>query len=165
MSLNNPFKIKLKNYTDNRGFLTELYNQKKFNFKCKHSIYSESKKNVIRGIHFRTIPELKILYLLEGKIIDYCISLKKNKKKIYKFVINSGEGLFIPKSFAHGYECLEKKNKMIYFLSDNYKHNFQSGIMWNDKDLNIKWKVKKPILSHRDKNLLTYKSILSKNYY
>ena len=90
---------------------------------------------------------------------------KKGSKKIYKFNLKSGEGLYIPNAFAHGYECLEKKNSIIYFLSDNYKHHLQSGIIWNDKQLNINWKVKKPILSYRDKNLLSYKQIKLKNYY
>ena len=166
MNLNQPFKIKLEILSDKRGFLTELYSQKKTKLKFKHSIFSTSKKNVIRGFHFRIKPEIKILYVLEGKINDYCINLNKNgKKKIYRFNLKPKEGLFIPSGFAHGYECLEEKNDIIYFLSDNYKHHLQSGIIWNDKKLNIKWKIKKPILSFRDKDLLSYKEIKLQRYY
>ena len=29
----------------------------------------------------------------------------------------------------------------------------EKTLKWNDQDINIKWKIKKPILSYKDKNL------------
>tara|TARA_B100000579_G_C22798634_1_gene838517 strand:+ start:136 stop:630 length:495 start_codon:yes stop_codon:yes gene_type:complete len=157
MKLNKPFKIKLKKINDKRGFLSELYNKKKIKFNFQHSIISQSKKNVIRGLHFRKKPENKILYVIKGSIIDFCINLKN--KRIYKFKINEGEGIFIPPKFAHGYECKGKENLIIYYLSWPYNKSLQSGIIWNDKDLNIKWTIKKPIISNKDLKLKTFKQI------
>ena len=161
MKFNKPFKIKIKKINDKRGFLAELYNKKKIKLNFQHSIISHSKKNVIRGLHFRKKPENKLLYVLKGCINDFCINLKN--KKIYRFKISEGEGLFIPPKYAHGYECKHKKNIVIYYLSWPYKKYLQSGITWNDKDLKIRWSVKKPIISIKDLKLKKFKEVI-KNF-
>jgi len=163
MKYNKPTKFKIQKFVDSRGFLAELYSKNKINLQFRHSIISISKKNVIRGLHFRIKPEYKILCVIKGKIKDFCINLKK--KEIKKFVLKENECLLIPPGYAHGYECYSKENIVIYFLSWPYSSKLQSGIFWADKDLNLKWKIKKPILSKRDKNLLTFRKILNKKYY
>ncbi len=163
MNLSQPFKFKIKKYKDKRGFLSEIFSKKKININFNHSIISVSKKNVIRGLHFRIKPEYKVLYLLKGEIDDYCINLKT--KKIHKFKLRSNECLLIPPGYAHGYECFKKENILIYFLSWPYNANLQSGIYYKDKDLNINWKTKKAITSNRDKKLDSFKKILEKKYY
>ena len=57
----------------------------------------------------------------------------------------------MPNNFAHGYECLSRDCLVLYHL-DNYRSiKGENGISYNDKDLNIKWVTKKPIISKRDK--------------
>ena len=163
MKLNKPFKIKLKKFKDKRGFLSEIISQKKLKLNFKHSIISVSKKNVIRGLHFRTKPEYKIMYLVKGEINDHCVNLK-NKKK-YKFKLKKNECLLIPPGYAHGYECIKQDNILIYFLSWPYNPKLQSGIIYNDKELKIKWSIKKPIISERDQNLENFNLIKAKKYY
>ena len=74
-----PIKFKIKKFNDTRGFLGELHSKKRINLNFNHSIISNSKKNVIRGLHFRIKPEYKILYIVKGKIKDFCFHLKKKK--------------------------------------------------------------------------------------
>ena len=160
MKLNKPLKVKLKKHNDRRGYLAELYNKKNINLNFQHSIISASKKNVIRGLHFRKKPEYKLLYVLEGKINDFCVSLKTGK--IYKFSMKKNEGLLIPPNYAHGYECLKNNNILIYYLTWPYNSKLQSGIIWNDKTLKINWSIKKPIISSKDKKLQSFKTIKTK---
>ena len=56
-----------------------------------------------------------------------------------------------------------KKNIVIYYLSWPYKKYLQSGIIWNDKDLKIRWSVKKPIISIKDFKLKKFKEVI-KNF-
>ena len=163
MNLSQPFKFKIKKYIDKRGYLSEILSKKKINLNFKHSIISVSKKNVIRGLHFRIKPEYKILYLFKGEIVDYCVNLKTKKK--FKFKLKNNDCLLIPPGYAHGYECFKKENILIYFLSWPYNSQLQSGIYYKDKDLNINWKTKKAITSDRDKKLDSFKKILEKKYY
>ena len=58
--------------------------------------------------------------------------------------------LIVPNHYAHGYECLSKNSTIIYYL-DNYRNiKGENGILYNDKNLKIKWKTKHPIISKRD---------------
>ena len=70
--------------------------------------------------------------------------------------MKEGQSVYIPKHFAHGYECLSKSATILYHL-DNYRDaKNEAGLPYNDKDLRIKWKTKKPILSKRDKNHMSF---------
>ena len=68
----------------------------------------------------------------------------------------------MPNNFAHGYECLSKDSLVLYHL-DNYRSvKGENGISYNDKDLNIKWLTKKPIISKRDRSSNSF-AYLKKN--
>jgi dTDP-4-dehydrorhamnose 3,5-epimerase len=147
-----PEKIKLKKFDDDRGYLLELL-PKKFKNLFKYSIITSSKKNVIRGLHYdKWLNEKKLIYILKGEILDVTVDVKK-KKKIYYNKLKKGDALFIPSEFAHGYKCLAKENVLLYFLSKNYNPKNQNGIFWEDKKLMIKWNIKNPIISTKDKML------------
>ena len=150
-----PKKVKLKKFKDSRGSLVELL-PRSINKKFIYSIISKSKKNVIRGMHYDLeLKEEKLVYILEGKILDVCINLSKGKyfKKKFYNVLQSGDAILIPKGYAHGYRCYGEKNLLIYFLTKRYNKKNSSGIIWNDKSLKIKWKITKPIISNRDLKL------------
>lgn len=154
-----PIKSTCKQYKDIRGQLSEI-TPKKINKKFSYSILTESKKDVIRGMHFnKVMNEEKLLVILKGKILDVTINLNKGKNfgKIFYFKLKKNDILFIPKGFAHGYLCLGKKNTVLYLLNKKYSNKNNTGFCWNDKNFNIKWGIKKPILSMKDKFLKEYK--------
>ena len=154
-----PIKSTCKQYKDIRGHLSEI-TPKKINKKFSYSILTESKKDVIRGMHFnKVMNEEKLLFILKGKILDVTINLNKGKNfgKIFYFNLKKNDILFIPKGFAHGYLCLGKKNTILYLLNKKYLNKNNTGFCWNDKNFNIKWGIKKPILSMKDKILKEYK--------
>jgi len=154
-----PIKSTCKQYKDVRGHLSEI-TPKKINKKFSYSILTESKKNVIRGMHFnKVMNEEKLLFILKGKILDVTINLNKGKNfgKIFYFNLKKNDILFIPKGFAHGYLCLGEKNTILYLLNKKYSNKNNTGFCWNDKNFNIKWGIKKPILSNKDKFLKEYK--------
>ena len=161
--------IKFKKNRDKRGYLAETYRKEKFGSKkLIFDYFVFSKKNVLRGFHFQyKNQQAKYITVLKGKILDCVIDLRKNSKTFgVTFKINlsekNGLSLFIPKGFAHSYLTLAKENIVCYKLSDYYKPRFESGIVWNDKDININWPVKKPLLSKKDDNLPTFKTFVNK---
>ena len=164
--------IKLKKHSDNRGSLIETYRKKVLGGERLIFDYKVfSKKNIIRGFHFQyKYPQVKHITVLKGKILDCVIDLRKNSKTFGKhFKITLSEknqlSLYIPSGFAHSYLSLEKENIVYYKLSNYYQPRYESGIIWNDKDLKIKWPTKKPLVSQKDKNLNTYKVFLKKFRY
>ena len=148
--------IKTKIYKDDRGFFKEVEKnqllKKKFIFDC----LSFSKKNTLRGLHLqKKKSQAKIITVVDGKILDVVVDLRKKSKTYGKhFAIeiskNSDFSLFIPENFAHGFLCLSK-TCTVYYKCTNYRNEkTETTIKWNDRDLKIKWPVKKPILSSKD---------------
>ena len=96
------FLIKTKNNYDNRGFFREIYIKKNFNKNFIFDYYSLSKKNTVKGLHFQmNKPQDKLIILLKGRIIDYCLDLRKNSKtflNLFKIKLSAkkGDALFVP---------------------------------------------------------------------
>ena len=161
--------IQSKSYKDNRGLFKEDY-KKKF-FKNKNFVFgctSSSKRNVIRGLHLQTkYSQEKYVSVLKGAIIDVVVDLRKKSKmygKHYKVILsdNNAKSIFIPAGFAHGFLALKKEN-IIYYTCTNYRSaKHEIGILWNDKDLKVKWPIKNPIISKKDKRNLRFKDFLKK---
>ena len=155
--IDKPRHLKQIIHKDSRGSLTEIFLKKKIKFNFCKCITVTSKKNVIRGLHFqKKFAQHKIIFVLKGIVNDFVVDIRKKSKtfgKVYKFILTPGEALIIPKKFAHGYSSLAKENIVIYFLSEDWHPSYESGIIWNDKFLNINWGIKKPILSKKDKLL------------
>ena len=73
----------------------------------------------------------------------------------------NSRSLYIPPGFAHGFCGLDKENYIIYSCTKYRNKQSEIGIMWNDKDLKIKWPIKKPLLSNKDKENFSFKKIKS----
>ena len=100
-----PKIIKSKIYKDKRGSLKEIFKSKDYNKKFKFFLLVSSKKNVFRGFHFQKPKQQeKLVVVVKGKIIDYCIDLRKKSKtfgKVFKFTLKEKSVLLVPKGFAH----------------------------------------------------------------
>jgi dTDP-4-dehydrorhamnose 3,5-epimerase len=160
MQIKTPKKIKGQIFKDNRGFFQECFKKEKIKFNPVFSALSFSKKNVIRGLHLQLKKKQKIfITVLQGKILDICVDVNIKSKdfgKIFKNTLNSGDMLYIPTGYAHGFAALEKENLIMYQFSEYRHENSEIGILHNDKHLNIKWRVKKPIQSKKDKNNISF---------
>ena len=166
--INTKFKglkiIKGINHNDKRGYFREIY-KKKF-IKRKNFIFwciSKSKKNVIRGLHLqRKIKQDLHVSVLKGKIYDIAVDLRKNSKTYSKYSCNilsekNSTSLVVPAGFAHGFCALENENVVLYGISNYRSKKDEVGILWNDSSLNIKWPLKKPLVSKKDKSNITLK--------
>ena len=144
-------------FNDNRGYLREIYKNKKINQNLIFSIISKSKKNVLRGLHIQLqAPQAKIITVTSGKVMDVAVDLRKNSKtfgKYYSIVISekSDFSFYIPEGFAHGFLCLSKSCTVNYKCSRYRDSKSEATLDWKDKSIAIKWPIKNPILSDKDK--------------
>ena len=159
-NIDGPKKLKTTLYKDSRGYFKEVYQKKIINnLDFPFDIMSYSKKNVLRGLHIQTKkPQAKIITVTHGKILDVAVDLRKNSKNFGKYVAlkisdNDDFSFYIPKGFAHGFLCLSRECTVNYKCSDYREPQSEKTLTWNDSDVNIKWSVKKPILSDKDENL------------
>lgn len=163
--------IKRPTHNDNRGFLKELFEQNKIKKKFIFDYFSSSKKNVIRGLHLQLKkPQAKLISVMTGKIFDVVLDCRKGSSTFGRhFTINISAkdniSLYIPEGFAHGF-CSLENNTILYYKNSNYRNKkYEAGILWNDKDLKIKWPIKKPKISLRDKKNSSFSKFLnSKNF-
>ena len=165
--INTKFKglkiIQQIKHNDERGNLRETFIKKIIKWdKLIFDYATTSKKNVLRGFHFQSkFLQAKYESVLKGKILDCVIDLRKKSKtfgKSFKIELsdNNCKSLYIPEGFAHAYYSFSKVNIIYYKLSNYYRPKFEDGILWSDKSLNIKWPIKKPIISKKDKKLKTF---------
>ena len=153
--------VKQKENKDNRGSLRETFNNKILKEKFIFEYCTTSRKNVLRGFHFQTkFKQSKYVNVVKGKILDVVIDLRRKSKtfgKTFKIILSKKNalGLYIPAGFAHAYYSYDKENIIYYKLDNYYAPRYESGIVYNDKNLDIKWPKKKMRISKKDKNLLT----------
>ena len=151
-------KVKTKIFKDKRGFFKEIYKNKILKKKFIFDVMSYSKKGVLRGLHIQTkFPQAKLITVTSGKIMDVAVDLRKNSKnfgKYYSTIISqdSDFSLFIPEGFAHGFLCLSQTCTINYKCSEYRDKKSEKTLRWDDEQTNIKWLIKKPILSLKDKN-------------
>jgi len=164
-------KIKIKGITlykskinkDSRGYFTEIYKKKLLKKNLIFHCLSSSKKFVLRGLHLQIKnSQAKFITAVSGKIFDVAVDLRRKSKTFGKFFkitlpYKSYNSIYIPEGFAHGF-CGLSKNNIIYYCCSNYREKrHEVGILWNDKDLKIKWPLKNPILSKKDQNNITFR--------
>ena len=145
-------------YKDQIGSFKETYKKKilKQNKELIFHCTSISKQNVLRGLHIQTKkPQAKFLSIIKGRIFDVMVDLRKNSKtfgKHFSIILSNQRysSIYIPEGLAHGFCGLDRENIVYYGCSNYRKKKHEIGILWNDKDLKIKWPVKLPILSKKE---------------
>ncbi len=167
-------EIRPKVFPDSRGWFTELYKIDSFktledpaNFVQDNLSYS--KKGVLRGLHLQLPPyqQAKLVTVITGSVLDVVVDLRQNSDTFgqsYKCLLDSRihNMLVIPEGFAHGFSALEDVT-FFYKCSSVYNPQCETGICWNDPDLNIDWEVTDPILSDKDASLPTLRELLRKS--
>jgi len=158
----NAYIIKNKFQKDDRGSFIKFKQEIKIkNKKIKFDqfCYSLNKdRYTLRGIHYQKYPfqEEKLITCVEGKILDIIIDVNKKSDTYlsHKFInLNQSNmlSLYIGKDYAHGFLTLSKNATILYQIKGIYKKFKQTGMLWNDPLLNIKWPKKPSVISARDK--------------
>lgn len=165
--------IKPDIFKDERGFFLETWSQRHieslgFQWNFIQDNVAKSKYGTLRGLHFQAPPfaQAKYVTALWGKVLDVVVDLRKSSKtfgKCYSVVLDADDPriLFVPEGFAHGYAVLSEDCLFSYKCIGFYNKAAEGGVIWNDVDLNIDWKIENPILSEKDTKLPIFKDFTS----
>ncbi|MGQ0738890.1 MAG: dTDP-4-dehydrorhamnose 3,5-epimerase [Bacteroidota bacterium] len=154
-------------FEDNRGWFFESYNEHVFkeqglDIRWVQDNHSSSLYGVIRGLHYQLPPfaQNKLVRVLRGKILDVVVDIRKDSPtfgKSWSKVLSAKkrQQLFIPAGFAHGFSVLSEKAELFYKCDAFYNKESEAGIIYNDAELNIDWRIpeKNAIVSEKDKQL------------
>ncbi|WP_411910977.1 dTDP-4-dehydrorhamnose 3,5-epimerase [Clostridium estertheticum] len=157
--------IEPKVFGDNRGYFMETYNKNDFfeaglKMEFVQDNESKSKKGVLRGLHFQTKhTQGKLVRVTKGQVFDVAVDLRIGSATFGKWegVILTDENkkqFYVPEGFAHGFLVLSDEAVFNYKCTDYYAPEYDSGVLWNDKDIAIKWPldgIEEILLSDKDK--------------
>lgn len=160
-------------FGDDRGYFLESFNLEQFEenispIKFVQDNESKSSKGVLRGLHFQKPPfnQAKLVRCIEGKVMDVAVDIRKGSPTYGKHVAIelSGENkrqLFVPRGFAHGFSVLSETAVFAYKVDNTYAPEYDAGIKYDDKYLNINWGLteNEVQLSEKDKNLSFFKDL------
>lgn len=154
-------------FEDDRGYFYESYNRQTLkrsgiDVAFVQDNQSLSSKGVIRGLHYQLNPyaQTKLVRVIAGTIFDVALDLRRGSPTFGKYfgIELSDENklqLFIPQGFAHGFSVLSEKAVVMYKTDDYYKKEAERGIVFNDPDLQIDWKIDLAVacVSERDRQM------------
>ena len=162
--------LKPRIFSDSRGYFYESYNRQVLHatgisYDFVQDNQSESAYGVIRGLHYQLNPyaQAKLVRVLQGTVYDVAVDLRvgsPNYGEYYGIELSSKNKLqlMIPKGFAHGFSVLSGKALVLYKTDHYYSKDAERGIRFNDRKLNIDWKVapSELIVSDRDQSLQAF---------
>ena len=159
-------------YVDDRGFFLESFEKERYRElgiteEFVQDNHSRSMKNVLRGLHFtKDKPQAQLLTVMRGKIFDVVVDIRKESHTFGQWFGTelSDEGprqIYMAHGFAHGFCVLSEYADVHYKVSQRYVPGDEGGLLWNDPDVCIDWPVRTPIISKRDRNHPSLRSLSS----
>lgn len=172
LDLKGAYKIQPFYATDDRGGFVKDYNIDMFKangieHELKEVFYTISKRGVIRATHFQLVKQqAKLVRCISGHVYDVIVDLRSDSPTFGQWCgfDLTGENqveLYIPQFFGHGYLVIED-SIVSYKCGEVFYGEGDSGIIYNDPDINIKWPfeliggVENLIISEKDKNLMSF---------
>ncbi|MHB1277751.1 MAG: dTDP-4-dehydrorhamnose 3,5-epimerase [Bacteroidia bacterium] len=160
-------------FEDERGFFAEVYRKDQFTeYGIKEEFvqdnHSRSSKGVLRGLHFQWEPPMgKLMRVTFGEAFLVAVDIRKNSPTLgqwYGERVNAANKkmVYAPAGFARGFCVLSDAAEIQYKCTGHYNNKAESGILWNDPELGIKWPVTDPILSGKDMQAQTLSAWLDR---
>lgn len=160
-------------FGDERGYFFESYNRKSFEeegleYDFVQDNESFSRYGTVRGIHLQlgNHAQAKLVRVVQGTVLDVAVDLRPNSKTFGKWhsIELSAENhkqLLIPRGFGHGFSVLSESAIFQYKVDNYYSKESEAGIIFNDVELNIDWRIpsEKIIVSDKDKNLGSFANL------
>lgn len=151
-------------FEDERGYFFESYNKPLFAslglpMEFVQDNQSFSVKGVLRGLHMQNEPfaQGKLVRVCSGQVLDVAVDLRVGSPTFGQyetFLLDAklANMAYIPEGFGHGFVALED-SIFSYKCTNVYNKAAESGIRWDDPDLNINWGISNPIVSDKDQEL------------
>ena len=163
--LQGAFLIEPERRGDERGFFARTWCQREFEahgLRCRWvqcNLSFNRKKGTLRGMHYQAAPygEAKLVRCTMGAIYDVIIDLRVDSPTFKQWVAveltaDNRHILFIPESFAHGFQTLEDNTEVFYQMSQFYAPEYARGVRWDDPAFGIAWPAHERTISERDRN-------------
>ena len=146
--------IRTDRLSDARGYFCETFRRSAFAEKgILHDFVQDNQSSsdsvgTVRGLHFQRPPfaQAKLIRVLNGAIRDVVVDLRRSSPTFGKHLAveldsDTGDQLFVPKGFAHGFCTRLPKTVVFYKVDQVYAPSHDGGLYWADPALAIEWPV------------------------
>ncbi len=153
--LKGAFIIELELHKDERGFFARTFCRREFE---AHGLNSEVVQRntsfnlvagTVRGMHYQKPPfrEAKLVRCVRGGIHDVIVDLRANSptyRHHYAATLTADNrrALFVPESFAHGFQTLTDDAEIEYQMSESYAPGSAAGFRYDDPTFAISWPLR-----------------------
>lgn len=151
-----------KVFGDERGFFMETWRAERYKEAGLPSHFvqdnlSFSQRGVLRGLHFQNPDQQgKLVYVLQGEVYDVAVDIRVGSPTFGEWtaVTLSSENkrqFYVPEGFAHGFLVTSDSALFAYKCTAKYNARAEASVLWNDPEIGIKWPIKDPALSEKDR--------------
>jgi len=162
--------IEPRAFRDDRGFFLESFQAERYRDNGIVDVFvqdnhSRSRQGVLRGLHFQVRrPQAQIVTVIRGRIFDAAVDLRAGSATFGRWygIELSDEGprqLYMAPGFAHGFCVLSEFADLHYKVTRRYDHADEGGLVWDDRDVGIRWPISDPIVSDRDRSYPTLRQL------
>ena len=159
------FVIQPEKRKDDRGFFARTFCREEFLAHGLNPAVSQcnvsfnKRSGTLRGMHYQISPfaETKLVRCISGAIFDVIIDLRESSETFTQYFAlelsaPSGNMLYIPEGFAHGFQTLRDDTEVFYQMSQPYAPDSARGVRWDDPAFAIQWPAAERIILERDRN-------------
>jgi dTDP-4-dehydrorhamnose 3,5-epimerase len=150
-------------FQDDRGFFLEAFRKDQFlemglPGEFVQDNHSRSVRGVLRGLHFQWDPPMgKLMRVTVGTAFLVAVDIRKGSPTLGQWfgIEASAENrkqVWAPAGFARGFCVLSEYAEIQYKCTGIYSSRGESGILWNDPEIGIRWPIKDPTLSGKDES-------------
>lgn len=163
--------LKQQRHEDERGWFAREFCAEKLQTYGLHSAFPQGNLShnnamgTLRGMHFQAAPhgEIKIVRCLVGKVFDVIVDLRANSPQFgqwagVELTADTGDAIYIPEGFAHGFQTLCNNVLLHYRMGANYIATAAQGIRYDDPAVGIQWPLPVSVIGQRDLNWGAIKS-------
>jgi dTDP-4-dehydrorhamnose 3,5-epimerase len=158
LPLSGAYLIKPESRDDDRGSFARTFCTREFAAEGLETQFVQAnmstnvRAGTVRGLHFQRPPfaEVKLVRCIRGSVYDVVVDIRENSPTYgthfgVELSETNGLSIYVPVSFAHGYQSLTNAAAVHYMVSEFYAPDHEAGVHHADPFIGIRWPL--PVIS------------------
>jgi dTDP-4-dehydrorhamnose 3,5-epimerase len=164
-SIPGAYLIELELREDDRGYNARIWCEREFEEQgltariAQSNVLYNRRRGTLRGMHYQAPPyaEAKVFRVTRGAIHDVIVDLRPDseaygRSESFRLSADVPLMLYVPESFAQGFQTLEDHTELAYSASAFYTPESERGFRYDDPAFDLAWPLPVEVISEKDRN-------------